>query len=86
MNIVARYKLLRFWVEIVMPHDKVTEDVMTQVQEFMLDEFDVEDLRWDHFDVRALRMGIDEEHPNVSWDQDDSPEPERTRKLDTGDA
>lgn len=69
-----------------MPHDKVTEDVMTQVQEFMLDEFEVEDMRWDNFDVRALRMGIDEEHPNVGWDDDETPPAERTRKLDSGDA
>jgi hypothetical protein len=80
---MSRYKLLKISIEIVMPHDKITEDTMNQIQDFMLDEYVVEDLRWDHFDLKALRMHIEEEHNNVEFDDDErQPEMPKIRNLD----
>jgi hypothetical protein len=77
---VVKRKLLKIELELVLPSDLDTPDVLNQLQKFLMDEIDICDtdfvhgpdsFEWMPFDCGAITMTLLEEHPNVGIDIDD---------------
>jgi hypothetical protein len=71
--VVVKRKLLKLEIELALPADLKTEDILNQLQAFLLDEIEVADdeFEWCPFDCGAITMTLLEEHPNVGIDVDD---------------
>lgn len=86
-------KALRIELRFTLPNDKVTEEVVEQIRDFLFDEIPVEDydLKWEPFDCKAVDIELLEELVNVQFDDDldDGSKDEPFllhRKLDQGES
>lgn len=70
---MAKLKALKIEIEIVLPADQKTEDVLKQVQDFLLDEIPIceSDMEWEPFDCGAITVTLLEDHPNAYLEIDD---------------
>jgi hypothetical protein len=86
---MKKHKALKIELEMVLPNDLRTEDVLQQIQEFLLDNIPIDDsyLEWEPFDVGAITISLLEDHPNAYLEQDEEDKPPLpVRKLDSATA
>jgi hypothetical protein len=84
---MGKNRALKIEIEIVLPNDRKTEDILKQLQDFILDEIPIDDsdMEWEPFDCGAITITLLEDHPNAYIEIDDgSDEPKLpARKLDS---
>lgn len=87
---MSKRKALKIEIELVLPNDKKTEDVLEQLQDFLLDQIPIDDsdLEWEPFDCGAITVTLLEDHPNAYIEieaEEEKPLP-LVRKLKAADA
>ena len=87
---MSKRKALKIEIELILPADRKTEDVLKQLQDFLLDEIPIEDydLEWEPFDCGAITIALLEDHPNayIENEQEEDTPPPLVRRLDEGEA
>jgi len=83
-----RRKAIKLCIELVLPVDKKTNEIIRQFEDFILDLIPVEDSfhDWEPFDCGAYGIDVMEDHDGAYIDIDEEAElpPPFIRKLDTG--
>ena len=80
---MARHRVLKLNLELVLPQDASTEETLQQIQEFLLDNYEIDSMDWAPFDVSAIVVElIDDQLAYIDEEKEQLP----PHYLEPGDA